>query len=103
MLRNIGSNAKSGKSDFLVAEADEYDRTFHELHPEVAVVTNIEADHLEYYGTFDAIVDAFRRFVEGLRPGGVVVGCADDPAVAALLDIVDVRVVRYGMGSGAAL
>ncbi len=124
MLRNIGSNAKSGHGDFLVVEADEYDRTFHELHPEIAVVTNIEADHLEYYGSFEAIVEAFRRFVEGLRPGGLMVGCSDDPAVAALLESVGapasgargaarsapeggraytLRVLRYGLGPSADL
>src|SRR5712691_3192766 len=65
MLRNIGTNAKAGKGEFLVVEADEYDRTFHQLHPEVAVVTNIEADHLEYFGSFEAIVEAFRIFVDG--------------------------------------
>jgi UDP-N-acetylmuramate--alanine ligase len=85
MLRNIGSNAKSGAGDFAVVEADEYDRSFHELHPEIAVVTNIEPDHLEYFGSFEAIVEAFQVFVEGIRPGGVVVGCVDDPAVAKLL------------------
>ena len=58
----------------LVVEADEYDRTFHQLHPEIAVVTNIEADHLEYYGSFDAIVEAFRIFVDGVKAGGVIVG-----------------------------
>ena len=103
MLRNIGSNAKNGRGDILVVEADEYDRTFHHLHPEVAVVTNIEADHLEYFGSFDAVVEAFRTFIDGLRPGGVVVGCADDPAVATLLDSVDVRVLRYGLGPRAEL
>ena len=85
MLRNLGTNAKSGKSEFLVVEADEYDRTFHHLHPEVAVITNIEADHLEYYGSFDAIVEAFRLFVEGLRPGALVVACVDDPVVDTLI------------------
>ena len=84
MLRNIGSNAKSGRGELLVVEADEYDRTFHELRPEIAVVTNIEADHLEYYGSFEAIAEAFRIFVAGVKPGGVVVACIDDPAVAAL-------------------
>jgi UDP-N-acetylmuramate--alanine ligase len=98
MLRNIGSNAKSGSGDFLVVEADEYDRTFHQLHPEIAIVTNVEADHLEYFGSFDAIVDAFRVFVENLRPGGVVVGCVDDPVVAQLLGNIRVRVTRYGLG-----
>jgi UDP-N-acetylmuramate--alanine ligase len=119
MLRNIASNAKSGRGEFLVVEADEYDRTFHELHPEVAVVTNIEADHLEYFGDFDAVAEAFRIFVDGLRPGGLVVGCVDDPAVAALLDSVAAgfsrsnggpaeagpytRVLRYGLSPAAEL
>jgi UDP-N-acetylmuramate--alanine ligase len=103
ILRNIGSNAKSGAGDVFVVEADEYDRTFHELHPDVAVVTNIEADHLEYYGSFAHIIDAFRIFVEGLRPSGLVIGCVDDPAVAQLLDSVDVRVLRYGLGPRAEL
>jgi UDP-N-acetylmuramate--alanine ligase len=103
MLRNIGSNARSGRGDVAVVEADEYDRSFHELHPEIAVVTNIEADHLEYYGSFEAIADAFRVFVEGIKPGGAVVGCVDDPAVASLLDRVDRRVVRYGLSESADL
>ena len=86
MLRNFASNAKDGKGDVIVVEADEYDRTFHELHPEIAVITNIEADHLEYYGSFENIVEAFRIFTENVRPGGAIIGCVDDPAVAALLD-----------------
>jgi UDP-N-acetylmuramate--alanine ligase len=101
MLRNIGANAKSGTGDFAVVEADEYDRSFHELHPEIAVVTNIEADHLEYFGSFEAIVEAFQVFVEGIRPGGVVVGCVDDPTVAQLLKRIDQRVIRYGLSDAA--
>ncbi len=103
VLRNLDSNAKSGQGDFVVVEADEYDRTFHQLHPEVAVVTNIEADHLEYYGSFDHIVEAFRVFAEGVKPGGVVIACADDPAVIQLLRRVHTRVVRYGLGEQAEL
>ena len=101
MLRNIGSNAKSGAGDFAVVEADEYDRSFHELHPEIAVVTNIEADHLEYFGSFEAIVEAFQIFMEGIRPGGVVVGCVDDPTVAKLLKTTNQRVIRYGLSDAA--
>lgn len=100
-LRNIGSNAKSGRGDMLVVEADEYDRTFHELHPEIAVVTNIEADHLEYYGSFDAIAEAFRIFVNGIHDRGVVIGCVDDPAVESLLARTSKRVVRYGFSEKA--
>jgi UDP-N-acetylmuramate--alanine ligase len=102
MLRNLGTNAKSGKGEFLVVEADEYDRTFHQLHPEIAVVTNIEADHLEYYGSLEAIVEAFGIFVGGIKPGGAVVGCVDDPAVRKLLDHTKTaRVVRYGLSDAA--
>jgi UDP-N-acetylmuramate--alanine ligase len=103
VLRNLDSNAKSGKGDVVVVEADEYDRTFHQLHPEIAVVTNIEADHLEYYGSLENIVEAFRLFAEGVKPGGVVIACADDPAVMKLLRRVHTRVVRYGLGEHADL
>ena len=107
MLRNFASNAKSGKGDVIVVEADEYDRTFHELRPEIAVITNIEADHLEYYGSFENIVEAFRIFTSHVRPGGTIIGCVDDPAVAALLDrrgrAQDPKIVRYGLGPGADL
>jgi UDP-N-acetylmuramate--alanine ligase len=104
MLRNLGTNAKSGKGEFLVVEADEYDRTFHQLHPEIAVVTNIEADHLEYYGSLEAIVEAFEIFVDGIKPGGAVVGCVDDPAVRKLLDRTKTaRVIRYGLSDAAEL
>lgn len=103
IVRNFATNAKSGHGEYLVVEADEYDRTFHHLHPEIAVVTNIEADHLEYYGSFDAIVEAFRLFVDGIPENGVVVGCVDEAAVAALLANTRHRVVRYGLGPDAEL
>ncbi len=101
MVGNFGGNAKRGKSDLVVVEADEYDRTFHELHPQIAVVTNIEADHLEYYGSFEAIEEAFRVYAEGVAADGVVIGCADDPAVASLLEFTSRRTVRYGLSETA--
>jgi UDP-N-acetylmuramate--alanine ligase len=105
MLRNLASNAKNGSGDFVVVEADEYDRSFHELHPEIAVITNVEADHLEYYGSFEAIVEAFRIFVAGVRKGGAVIGCVDDPVVLKLLDhpLLNARVIRYGLSEAAEL
>jgi len=111
MLRNIGSNAKSGGGDFLVVEADEYDRTFHELRPEIAVITNVEADHLEYYGSFEAIVEAFRIFATRVKPGGAVIGCVDDPIVRKLLSGapapspagVPPKIIRYGLSESADL
>jgi len=101
ILRNFESNAKRGAGEYLVVEADEYDRTFHQLRPEIAVVTNIEADHLEYYGNFEAIVEAFRIFVGGVKRGGVVVGCIDDEDVARLLRHAEVRPVSYGLSEDA--
>jgi len=107
ILQNIASNAKDGKGDVIVVEADEYDRTFHELRPEIAVITNIEEDHLEYYGSIENIVEAFRIFTSNVRPGGAIIGCVDDPAVAALLDrrgrANDPKIIRYGLGPGADL
>jgi UDP-N-acetylmuramate--alanine ligase len=100
MVRNFETNAKSGAGDLLVVEADEYARTFHHLHPEVAVVTNIEADHLEYYRSFDAIVEAFRIFLGNVKPDGVIIGCVDDPEVERLLPD---GAVRYGLSEAATL
>jgi UDP-N-acetylmuramate--alanine ligase len=101
MVRNLGTNAKRGASDLLVVEADEYDRTFHQLHPEIAVVTNIEADHLEYYKTFENILEAFRIFVGGVKRQGLVIGCADDEDVARLLRHAEQRRVGYGLSEDA--
>ncbi len=103
ILRNLNTNARSGGSDLLVVEADEYARTFHHLHPEVAVVTNIEADHLEYYGSLEAIRDAFRIFLDGVKPDGVIIGCVDDPNVAELLGGLSAQrsIVTYGLSEGA--
>jgi UDP-N-acetylmuramate--alanine ligase len=105
ILRNLNTNAKSGQGDLLVVEADEYARTFHHLHPEVAVVTNIEADHLEYYGSFEAILEAFRIYLEGVKPEGVIIGCVDDPNVARALAAVKDRraTVTYGLSEEAEL
>ena len=103
MVRNLGTNAKRGAGDLLVVEADEYDRTFHQLHPQIAVVTNIEADHLEYYKTFENILEAFRIFVGGIKRNGVVIGCADDEHVAHLLRHAEPRRVGYGLSEHADL
>ncbi|MGH8919812.1 MAG: UDP-N-acetylmuramate--L-alanine ligase, partial [Actinomycetes bacterium] len=82
-----------------VAEADESDASFLAFSPEVAVVTNVEADHLDHYGSAEAYVAAFASFLERIMPGGVLVTCADDPGAAALADEArrrGIRVLRYG-------
>ena len=78
----IGSNAGFGRGDWLVVEADESDGTFLRLAPDAALVTNIEPDHLEYYGDFEGLVAAFDQFVASLS--GPVVGCVDDTEVRRL-------------------
>ena len=81
-LNEVGTNAAYDEGDWLVVEADESDGTFLELAPEAAIVTNVEPDHLEHYGRFDALVDAFRRFL--VEVPGVRVVCIDDPIAGDL-------------------
>ncbi len=81
-LRQIGSNAGFGTGEWLVVEADESDGTFLQLAPDAALVTNIEPDHLEFYGDFERLVGAFDQFVASVS--GPMVGCVDDPEVRRL-------------------
>ena len=80
-LNDIGGNAKLGTGEYLVAEADESDGSFLRLQPEIAVVTNIENDHLDYYGTMDKIVEAFSAFVGAVKGGGMAILCLDSSSV----------------------
>ncbi|MBL0886757.1 UDP-N-acetylmuramate--L-alanine ligase [Myceligenerans indicum] len=93
-----------GSSDILVAEADESDGSFLNYEPVVSVVTNVEPDHLDHWGTTEAIHDAFVEFAGRLRPGGMLVACADDDgslAVARQVTASGGRVVTYGESAGA--
>ena len=103
VLRNLDSNAKLGKSDLLVVEADEYDRSFLALWPQIAIATNIDADHLDCYQDLDDIREAFRQFLERVPFYGLVIGCADDPYVAEIMRHIDRRVMRYGVRDEAEL
>jgi UDP-N-acetylmuramate--alanine ligase len=95
-VRILGTNARLGRGDFLVAEADEYDRSFLELTPDVAVITNVEADHLDCYRDLADIVDAFVLFANRVPFYGAVIACLDDSGVGAVLPRVEKRVVTYG-------
>ncbi|MFN8035905.1 MAG: UDP-N-acetylmuramate--L-alanine ligase [Acidimicrobiia bacterium] len=98
-LNEVGTNASYDDGDWLVVEADESDGTFLELPAEAGIVTNVEPDHLEHYGEFDALVAAFRRFVDGLA--GPRVLCVDDAVARELArDVSDC--VTYGAAPGAA-
>ncbi|MCE2454696.1 MAG: UDP-N-acetylmuramate--L-alanine ligase [Gemmatimonadetes bacterium] len=93
-------NLRLGGSDLFVVEADEYDRSFHELTPDVAVVTNVEADHLDTYGTARGVRRAFATFLRGLKPGGTVIVCADDHGASTLLARTEVKAITYGLAAG---
>ncbi len=92
----LGSNAKLGKSDLMVVEADESDGSFLKLHPSIAVVTNIDPEHLDHFGSLDALRNAFVEFCNRVPFYGLNVLCLDHPNVQALLPHVGKRVVTYG-------
>ncbi len=94
------SHLRPGGGGLFAVEADEYDRSFHHLRPSVAVVTNVEADHLDIYGSLEGVREAFRTFVGRLRSGGTVVACADDPGSAAVVQGIDAAVTTYGFSAG---
>ena len=96
-------NLRLGGADLYVVEADEYDRSFHTLEPDVAVVTNVEADHLDVYGDLAGVEEGFRVFLEKVRPGGRVAVCADDHGASRLLAGVGARGYSYGLASGSQL
>ncbi|MBU3064065.1 UDP-N-acetylmuramate--L-alanine ligase [Nocardia sp. NEAU-G5] len=102
-LNEAGTNAHHGTGGFFVAEADESDGSLLQYDPDVAVVTNIESDHLDFFGTDEAYVQVFDDFVERITPGGLLVVCLDDPGSRALAERVavrdlDIRVLGYGSG-----
>ncbi len=97
IINAYGTNARLGGGDWMVVEADESDGTFLKLPADIAVVTNIDPEHLDHFKTFDAIKDAFRSFVDNLPFYGFAVMCLDHPTVQELVgQITDRRVITYG-------
>src|SRR5579872_2642607 len=97
IINAYGTNARLGAGEWVVVEADESDGTFLRLPATVAVVTNADPDHLDYYGTFDRMREAFQRFVENVPFYGFSVLCLDHPEVQAMVGrITDRRIVTYG-------
>lgn len=95
-LSNIGGNAKVGKGEFLVAEADESDGSFLLLDPEIAIVTNIEDDHMDYYGSQENIIKAFGQFLQRVPAHGLAIVCLDDPILKQMIPRLTCQVVTYG-------
>jgi UDP-N-acetylmuramate--alanine ligase len=97
IINAYGSNARVGAGDWMVVEADESDGTFLKLPTDVAIVTNVDPEHLDHFKTFEAVQDAFRNFVENLPFYGFAVMCIDHPVVQSLVGkIEDRRIVTYG-------
>jgi len=97
IIHAYGSNARMGKGEWMVVEADESDGTFNKLPATIAVVTNIDPEHMEHYGTFDALREAFYTFVSNIPFYGVAICNTDHPEVQALVGRVnDRRVITYG-------
>ena len=97
IINAYGTNARLGAGEWMVVEADESDGTFLKLPADVAIITNIDPEHLDHFGTFDKIKDAFRAFVENLPFYGFAVMCLDHPTVQELVGkIEDRRVITYG-------
>ncbi|MBI4472731.1 MAG: UDP-N-acetylmuramate--L-alanine ligase [Acidobacteria bacterium] len=101
VLNTIGGNARLGKGDFIVLEADESDRSFLLLSPTIAVVTNIEADHLDNYSGLEDIQAAFLAFINKVPFYGTAVLCLDEPAVQSLIPSVKRRIVTFGTAAQA--
>ena len=96
-LDSIGSNAKLGQGEFLVAEADESDGSFLKLSPTIAVVTNVDEDHLDYYSGLDEIRSTFINFINKVPFYGLVVLCLDDENIQGMIPAVKKRLMTYGL------
>ena len=97
IINAYGTNARMGAGDWMVVEADESDGTFLKLPADVAIVTNIDPEHLDHFGSFEAIKDAFRRFIDNIPFYGFAVMCIDHPIVQDLVGhIEDRRIITYG-------
>ena len=102
IINNYGSNARLGASDWMVVEADESDGSFLRLDGTIAVVTNIDPEHLDHYGSFDAIKDAFVEFIENVPFYGAAILCLDHGEVQAIIPrIRDRRIITYGFSAQA--
>ena len=102
-VTSLGSNARLGQGEYLVAEADESDGSFLKLAPTIAVVTTVDAEHLDHYGSLDAIRDAFVAFVNRVPFYGSAVLCLDQPNIQLLIPRIEKRIITYGVESGADL
>jgi len=102
---DLATNVIAGTGPHFVVEADEFDAAFLNYRPYLAVVTNVEPDHLDFYGTFERLTDAFRQFLTQVSPSGYILACGNNPALQAIMAqvvggdaLLPVRVISYGLG-----
>jgi UDP-N-acetylmuramate--alanine ligase len=100
-VHGLGANAHLGQGEFLVAEADESDGSFLKLSPTIAIVTTVDAEHLDHYADLEAIQAAFLEFVNKVPFYGAAVVCLDEPNIQQMIPRIDKRVMTYGLESGA--
>lgn len=97
VVNNLGTNSVNGKSDYVVAEADESDGSFLKFRPYLAVITNIENDHLDHYGTEEKIQEAFQQFVDQVKEQGKAILCYDNEKVRRVGEKTATEVISYGI------
>ena len=100
-LKSISNNAKFGLGDFLVAEADESDRSLTHLHATIAILTNIDLEHLETYKDFEDIKDTFKKFLNNIPFYGKAIVCIEDQGIQEILPIPHIKIIKYGLSNKA--
>lgn len=98
-VNQFGGHAKQGEGEFLIAEADESDGSFMKLSPTIAIVTNLDYEHLDYYRTFEALQETFLDFMNKVPFYGLVILCGDDPILKAMMPKIEKRLLSYGVTS----
>ena len=98
IINSYNSNAKIGSSDWMVVEADESDGSFTKLPSTNVIITNIDAEHLDYYGNFRNLKEAFKQFINNIPFYGMAIVCLDNPTIQSILsEIEDKRIITYGI------
>ena len=101
IFKNIGLNASQGQGQYFVAEADESDGTFLYYHPQYSIITNIDYEHLDYYRTFEAVLAAYKKFMDQTLPAGCLFCCSDDENLMNLVKGYSGRLMKFGLKNGA--
>ena len=101
LVKNLDTNSKLGKGDLIVVEADEYDKSFLQLKPTFAIITNIEEEHMDCYNDLDDLYNSFTQFANAVPFYGAVVACIDSPGVQTILPKIKRPIITYGLSSQA--